>query len=412
MYQDKVIQDYLKKIDPEHVVEDNMLLSIMDRIEKSRKDYKRKKHLLQFITPFAVILIIAVTSIFPVFGSEKGSLVDVYNSYRVNKSIDDLTKSTEMMKQDQNVRSFMYSSLLENEYEIDPVELLELKYSHNIPPKEAAVLLLISKRTNVPIEKMIAMRKRRMDWGLIAKRSRISSEMVISSIKSLQKKYIDTPKDGFVINGRITGINRSINCFFVERFPYPIFFSPNDKVIEALRIETPVSVELKYNSEQVKYFASVVHVRPLSPNRPIFFIGNVISIHSDTLVLGLINGRRLVLKTPVHFSKMLRGDEHIEIGSRMRIVSFVNRDGVNCMINYWIEPDINIETIHSKNILLDGEKITPAIQNNFKKPDKEEISKRVIEERIKMLEKLRNQNFNKDKIHSSIQKDVQKRRVP
>ena len=219
MYKDKEIKRYLNEINPGLEVEDNMLISIMDRVEESKKGYRRRKHFLQFVTPFALVLLLAVTSIFPVFGSEKGSLVDVYNSYKVNRSINDLEETNETIKEDQNVKSIMYSSLLEKEYEIDPVELLELKYSHNIPSKEAMVLLLISKRTNVPIEELIDMRKRRMDWGLIAKRSRISSKMVVSSIESLNKKYIETPKDGFFVNGRVTNVNNNVNCFFVDFTP-------------------------------------------------------------------------------------------------------------------------------------------------------------------------------------------------
>ncbi len=77
-------------------------------------------------------------------------------------------------------------------------------------------------------------------------------------------------------------------------------------------------------------------ITPLKPSRPVTFIGYIISLSSDTLILGSKDSRRLVLKIPPHFFNTLLQDGKVKKGALIKITSFSDRNGENQAIRYSI----------------------------------------------------------------------------
>jgi hypothetical protein len=332
----KVIQEFLKSITPTHSIEDTMFLSVMRNVESQKK--KRRAYSLsrRIAVPIALALIISVTSLFPVFGNEKGSLIDVYNSYKLNRSLHDFKNQSNSMVHDQTIAPYMLSSLLEQKYGIDPVEFLETRYIYNVQPFDAVFLLLVSKEANIPVKDLIRMRKNQLEWGVIARHTNITPQQCIQFLRDFQTSYRSIPRDGFALQGRVRQIDFDNHSFFVEQFPYPIFVLRDASLFDKIQIGSPIAAKIMYNSSEYRYELLFLEVKPLRPDRPITFIGYLISLSDDTLVLGSKDSRRIVLQIPLHFSHVLMMDPNVSVGCLIKIISFTDRRGNYQIIDYFI----------------------------------------------------------------------------
>ncbi|MDD4028608.1 MAG: hypothetical protein PHI40_01090 [Caldisericia bacterium] len=344
----KSIQTFLNSMAPAHVVEDNMLLSVMDRVETHKKTRKVTTFTRRFAVPVTLALLISITTFFPVFGSEKGSLIDVYNSYKLNRSLDEFKNSSTTMSHDQSIAPYMISSLLEQKYGIDPVEFLETRFIYNIPPFDAVFLLLVSKEANIPVQDLVQMRNNRLEWGVITRHSNVTPYQCVQFLRDFQAAYQTIPKEGFALQGRVRQINSENSSFFIERFPYPIYVQGETTLFDTLQIGSPVSIKIMYNYAEYRYELLLIEIKPLRPNGPISFIGYLISLQQDHLVLGAKDGRRVVLKIPSHFSHVLMMDSTVTTGCLIKILSFTDRSGNHQMIDYSILTPTN-ESLQVEN---------------------------------------------------------------
>jgi hypothetical protein len=344
----KTIQTFLNSTTPSHIVEDTKFLSIMEKVESHQKSHRIATMTRRFAVPVTLALLIFITSFFPVFGNEKGSLVDVYNSYKLNRSLDAFKNTAIAAPHDQSIAPHLISSLLEEKYGIDPVEFLETRFIYNIPPFDAAFLLLVSKEANIPIQNLVQMRKNRLDWGVISRHTNVTPYQCIQFLRDFQSAYQTTPKEGFILQGRVRQIILENSSFFIERFPYPIYVRGETALLETIQIGSPVAIKIMYNYTQYRYELLFIEIKPLRPNGPISFTGYLIALNQDHLVLGAKDGRRVVLKIPSHFSHVLIMDSDVEIGCLISILSFTDRNGNRQMIDYSVlsSPD---DAIRGKN---------------------------------------------------------------
>ncbi len=332
----KVIQEFLESITPIHSIEDTMFLSVMRNVESQKKKKRTFSLSRRIAVPIALALIISVTSLFPVFGNEKGSLIDVYNSYKLNRSLHDFKNQSSSMVHDQSIAPYMLSSLLEQKYGIDPVEFLETRYIYNVQPFDAVFLLLVSKEANIPVKDLIRMRENRLDWGVIARHTKITPQQCIRFLRDFQASYRSIPREGFALQGRIRQIDFDNHSFFVEQFPYPIFVLGDVSLFDKIQIGSPIAAKIMYNYSEYRYELLFLEIKPLRPNRPISFIGYLISLSDNTLVLGSKDGRRIVLQIPHHFSHVLMMDANVTVGCLIKIISFTDRRGDYQIIDYFI----------------------------------------------------------------------------
>lgn len=404
----KTIQSFLHSIAPSHIVEDNKFLSIMEKVESHQKSRRVATITRRFAVPVTLALLIFVTSFFPVFGSEKGSLIDVYNSYKLNRSLDAFKNTSIAMPHDQSIAPHLISSLLEQKYGIDPVEFLETRFIYNIPPFDAVFLLLVSQEANIPIQDLVQMRKNRLEWGVIARHTNVTPYQCIQFLRDFQSAYQTTPKEGFVLQGRIRQIVLENSSFFIERFPHPIYIQRETALLETIQIGSPVAIKVMYNYAEYRYELLFIEIKPLRPNGPISFIGYLIALNQDHLVLGAKDGRRIVLKIPPHFSHVLMMDSDVTTGCLISILSFIDRHGNRQMIDYSILTPDEATKIQNPGIppqrgfqkqSLDGhqnnspsnrqeeypgrEKILEELENDIKKTE-ETLGKKILELKKRM----------------------------
>ncbi|HPJ12110.1 MAG TPA: hypothetical protein PLE09_01760 [Caldisericia bacterium] len=332
----KVIQEFLESITPTHSIDDTIFLSVIRKVESQKKKKRTFSLSRRIAVPIALALIISVTSLFPVFGSEKGSLIDVYNSYKLNRSLHDFKNQSNSMVHDQSIAPYMLSSLLEQKYGIDPVEFLETRYIYNVQPLDAVFLLLVSKEANIPVEDLIRMRKNRLEWGVIVRHTKITPQQCMQFLRDFQASYRSIPREGFALQGRIRQIDFDNHSFFVEQFPYPIFVVGDLTLFEKIQIGSPIAAKIMYNYSKYRYELLFLEIKPLRPDRPISFVGYLISLSDDTLVLGSKDGRRIVLHIPHHFSHVLMMDTNVSVGCLIKIISFIDREGNYQIIDYLI----------------------------------------------------------------------------
>lgn len=240
------------------------------------------------------------------------------------------------MVHDQSIAPYMLSSLLEQKYGIDPVEFLETRYIYNVQPLDAVFLLLVSKEANIPVQDLIGMRKNRLEWGVIARHTKITPQQCIQFLQDFQASYRSIPREGFALQGRIRQIDFDNHSIFVEQFPYPIFVLGDLTLFERIQIGSPIAAKIMYNYSKYRYELLFLEIKPLRPDRPVSFIGYLISLSEDTLVLGSKDGRRIVLHIPHHFSHVLMMDTNVSVGCLIKIISFTDRKGNYQIIDYFI----------------------------------------------------------------------------
>jgi hypothetical protein len=195
---------------------------------------------------------------------------------------------------------------------------------------------LVSKEANIPVEDLIRMRKNRLEWGVIVRHTKITPQQCMQFLRDFQASYRSIPREGFALQGRIRQIDFDNHSFFVEQFPYPIFVVGDLTLFEKIQIGSPIAAKIMYNYSKYRYELLFLEIKPLRPDRPISFVGYLISLSDDTLVLGSKDGRRIVLHIPHHFSHVLMMDTNVSVGCLNKIISFIDREGNYQIIDYLI----------------------------------------------------------------------------
>lgn len=290
------IRDFLKNsLDPIHA-HDGIYSKVMLRMQETKKKGWNFYFFLKRVVPLTLVLVLMMGILFPVFGKE-GSLVDLYNSYQVHRSLkslrDNETNQGENNLRDQSIGSFYLNSLLEKEYGVEPESLLQIK-AQNPDDLETVALLVISKLSSQTPEDLILLRKQNISWGRILSFYRINPKDAVMHIAALRQKIVSSMERRFIVRGQVDSINENTGIFYISGIPFPIQITLDTEKPENFTAGTMIAAEvIDYGDSQN---IQVLYIKILQEEKAGFAIlrGEVLQRDENSILLQLFSDRTKV----------------------------------------------------------------------------------------------------------------------
>ena len=246
MHEDQEIRDFLHtSLDPIHA-HDSIYTKVMLRLQGNNKKSWSFYFYLKRIIPLTLVLVLMTGIVFPVFGSE-GTLIDIYNSYKVQRNLNSLTDPNhtqgENTYRSSSIGSFYLSTLLEKEYGIEPGSLLQFK-AQNPDDRETVALIVISKLSHQTPETLLNLRKQNISWGRIMAFYQINPREAINHFLSLRFKIRESQEKRFFVRGEVDSINDNTGIFYISGFPIPIQITIDTEKPQNLGVGSIVAAEV------------------------------------------------------------------------------------------------------------------------------------------------------------------------
>jgi hypothetical protein len=260
------------------------------KYEKSK--INKKYSLFKIIAPVALAILIATSSIFPVFGSN-GSLVDIYNSYRVNKEISCLhtafcDNGKNNNEQNSELMNVGINSFIEKEFNIDPLTINKL-YIQGIDERDLITIVLLSKIINRNPIDVVEIRKRGEGWGIILRKNQINPSKIIIGLRAAKNK-INQKTTKLILRGSIEAFSEGNQTLMLENYPYKIYISNNTLIESSLILGKHYEIEADYQSSDNVFQAVKIKELNLMKIGIRWILAQIISIDGDSLSIRLKDG--------------------------------------------------------------------------------------------------------------------------
>lgn len=242
------------------------------------------------LVPVSLSILIVFSAIFPVFGNN-GTLVDIVNSYRINKNINELKNtylSSSLNETRFPINSATLQTVFEKEYGLNPQDVYRLRIK-NQDDTEIITIVIVSKLTNAKPEELINMRHNNYSWGIIARKKGVDPRLAINQLQQFRRK-LEMQEKPLLIRGEVEAYTPETGSITINTFPLKIYLSENTKLETTIEKGTNLEIEAKYiiSSNLVE----ALRVRELNPTtigiQPI--IGKVVSINENSISLLLKDG--------------------------------------------------------------------------------------------------------------------------
>jgi hypothetical protein len=289
MRDEEQIRDFLKNsLEPIHA-HDSIYTKVMFRLQSTKRKSWNLLFLLRRIVPLTLVLVLMMGILFPVFGKE-GTLIDVYNSYRIHQNLNTLNSNNNVTSEnayrDSSIGSYYLSSLLEKNYGIEPGSLLQIK-AQNPDDLETVALIVISKLSNKTPEEILNLRKQNMSWGRIVAYYKINPRAVIFHFTTLREKIFDSLERRFFVRGTIESINPLNGVFFITGIPFPIQITIDTEKPQALEAGSLVQVDVVDYGDSQNVQAQQITVLKEEKVGFIILRGEVLERDQNTILLQL-----------------------------------------------------------------------------------------------------------------------------
>lgn len=254
-------------------------------LEKS-KGKKKYPFIFKLLVPVSLALLIVTSSIFPVFGSN-GSLVDVYNSYRVNKEISGIQLNSNNQSDNKNNTELLQvelKSLIEKEFNVDPSVVNKL-YVQELDEREIVTIVVCSKISKRDPIEVINMRKK-IGWGRYLRQNQIDPSTVINGLRNVKSKLNQNVKH-VILRGTIEAF--SGGTLILDNFPFKIYLTNSTIVENPLAEEKQYEIEADYNSANNLLQATKISELNLSLIGIKSFLGQIVGIYYNNSFFVKIN---------------------------------------------------------------------------------------------------------------------------
>ena len=260
------------------------------KYEKSRVN--KKYSLFKIMIPVTLAIIIATSTIFPVFGSN-GSLVDVYNSYRVNKEISCLhtafcDNGKNNNEQDSELMHVGINSFIEKEFNIDPLTINKL-YIQGIDERDLITIVLLSKIINRSPIDVVEVRKKGGGWGIILRKNQINPSKIIFGLRDAKNK-INQKTTKLILRGSIEAFSEGNEAIILDNFPYKIYMSNNTLIENSIIPGKHYEIEVDYQSSENVFQAVKIKEQNLMKIGIRWVLAQIISIDGNSLTIRLKDG--------------------------------------------------------------------------------------------------------------------------
>jgi hypothetical protein len=296
MRDEEQIRDFLKdSLEPIHA-HDSIYTKVMFRMQSTKRRSWNLLFIFKRVVPLTLVLVMTMGIFFPVFGKE-GTLIDIYNSYRVHRNLNTINTSSttqgENAYRDSSIGSYYLSSLLEKDYNIEPGSLLQIK-AQNPDDRETVALIVLSKLSGKTPEEILLLRKRNMSWGRILAYYKINPREAIFHFATLQQKIVDSLERRFVVRGTIDTINEQNGIFYITGIPFPIQITLDTIKPQALTAGSIVAVNVVDFGDSQNVQALQIAVLQQENIGFIVLRGEVLERDQNTITLQLLRNQKKI----------------------------------------------------------------------------------------------------------------------
>lgn len=290
MTEEEKLKLELKEFTKEIKAEKKIYYKVIERYESSKNRRKSFIPIFKIIAPVTLSILIVFSTIFPVFGSN-GTLVDVINTYRINKSISELKNvysSPTFGESEHPINSATIQTVFEKEYGLDPQEVYKLKVK-NQDDTEIITIVIVSRLTNVEPEELINLRHNNYSWGIIARKKGVDPRIAINQLQQFRRK-LEMQEKPLLIRGEVEAYVPETGSITINTFPFKIYLSESTKIEGTIEEGKNLEIEAKYIIPS--NVVEAVRIKELNPSIIGIqsMIGKVLSINENSISLLLKDG--------------------------------------------------------------------------------------------------------------------------
>lgn len=282
--EEETLKQELKEFTKEIKAERKIYYKVIERYELSKNRRKSFIPIFKIIVPITLSILIVFSTIFPVFGNN-GTLVDVINTYRINKSISELKNvysSPDFGESETPINSATIQKVFEKEYGLDPQEVYKLKVK-NQDDAETITIVVVSRLTNVEPEELINMRRNNLSWGIITRKKRVNPRIAINQLQQFRRK-LEMREKPLLIRGEVEAYIPEAGSITINTFPLKIYLGENTEIYGI--IEEGKNLEIEANYIIPSNLVQAVRVKELNPSVIGIqsIIGKVVSINENSTI--------------------------------------------------------------------------------------------------------------------------------
>lgn len=242
----------------------DMFGKIQNRLETTKNPAINWYGWLKKIIPATLALLLLISFVFPVFGSD-GNLMDLFYNYRVQKNMNNLrtTTNNEMKNLDKNINisRLMLNTILEEQYQVNP-SLVQYLRSHDMDVVEMVMTLYVSRQANLEPIDIVGLRNRNISWGRIIRRYRIKPIQAFQQMRIIRENILNKmiiPKEKkLLIRGKINTFMPDKLILILENAPFPIYLDDTTTSTISLQQGAYVQIEAFYSLDTQLVTASAI----------------------------------------------------------------------------------------------------------------------------------------------------------
>ena len=321
------IRDMLyNSLEPIHA-HDSIYTKVMFRLHGTKKQTWNFFYIVKRVIPLTLVLLLTMGMLFPVFGKE-GTLIDIYNSYRVHRSLNEFNQTSnqgDSAYREKSIGSYYLNTLLEKDYGIEPGSLLQIK-AQNPDDRETVALIIISKLSNRTPEEILSLRRQNMNWGRILAYYRINPREAIFHFVTLRNKIFSSLEKKFMIRGTIDSINEQNGIFYFVGIPFPIQVTIDTEKPEILTAGSIIAAEVIDYGDAQNIQALRIQVLKEESSGVMILKGEVLERKNESIVLLLSNRQKVrILLSPRILAQP--NQSTLRSGINIHIAIIKNMDG-------------------------------------------------------------------------------------
>lgn len=262
----------------------------VERYELLKNKKRKTAPLFKVLAPLTLAILIIFSTIFPVFGNN-GTLFDLINTYRINRSVNDLRNtyiSTSYEQKELPINSALMQAIFEKEYGLNPLNIYKLRVQ-SLDDAEIIPIIILSNLTRIEPEKIIDMRKNNIGWGIVVRKNGVNPHIAVQQLREFRKKLEMTEKP-ILIRGEVETFLADNGTLTVNTFPLKIYLTDNTKVEGIIEEGKNLEIEAKYiTSSNLVQAIKINELNPLNIGIQ-SLIGKIVSINKNSISLLLEDG--------------------------------------------------------------------------------------------------------------------------
>jgi len=225
---------------------------VQKRLETSKKPSFHWYGFLKKAIPVSLAIMLLVSFVFPVFGSD-GNLMDIYYNYRFQKNMTSLRNTTndEMKNLDKNINisRLLMNTILEEQYQLNP-SIVQYMRSHNMDAVEMVMTLYVSRQANLEPTEIVNLRNQNISWGRIIRKFRIKPRLAFQQMSMMRDhihdKMVMPVEKKLLIRGRVEAYISEKQILVLENAPFVVHLNSDTTSTVSLVQGANIQIEAFY----------------------------------------------------------------------------------------------------------------------------------------------------------------------